>query len=118
MASIPFELKGKTVYVAGHRGMVGSALARRLAQEDVELLTTARSEVDLRDQAGVNQWFAARRPQVVFLAAAKVGAQYASRQMSRLEKRLGGTGVSSAVAIDRFGVKAAISSQRENLQST
>jgi GDP-L-fucose synthase len=38
MASIPFELKGKTVYVAGHRGMVGSALARRLEREDVELL--------------------------------------------------------------------------------
>ena len=40
MARTPFELKGKTVFVAGHRGMVGSALVRRLAQEDVELLTT------------------------------------------------------------------------------
>jgi GDP-L-fucose synthase len=73
MASTPFEMKGKTVFVAGHRGMVGSALVRRLAMEDVELLTVPRSEVDLRDQAAVNKWFSAKRPQVVFLAAAKVG---------------------------------------------
>ena len=73
MASLPFELTGKTVYVAGHRGMVGSALVRRLAREGVELLTATRSEADLRDQAAVNKWFAVNRPQVVFLAAAKVG---------------------------------------------
>jgi GDP-L-fucose synthase len=73
MASIPFELKGKTVFVAGHRGMVGAALVGRLAQEDIELQTVARSEVDLRDQAAVFDWFASKRPQVVFLAAAKVG---------------------------------------------
>jgi GDP-L-fucose synthase len=73
MASIPFELKGKTVFVAGHRGMVGSALARRLAREDVKLLTIGRREVDLRDQAAVFSWFARQRPQAVFLAAAKVG---------------------------------------------
>jgi GDP-L-fucose synthase len=73
MATAPFELKGKTVFVAGHRGMVGSALVRRLAREDVALLTLPRGEVDLRDQAAVNRWFSARRPQVVFLAAAKVG---------------------------------------------
>src|ERR1700754_2056009 len=73
MASTPFELKGKTVFVAGHRGMVGSALVRRLVQEDVKLLTVGRAEVDLRDQAAVRGWFAANAPQVVFLAAAKVG---------------------------------------------
>jgi GDP-L-fucose synthase len=73
MANNPFELAGKTVFVAGHRGMVGSALVRRLAKENVELLTVSRSEVDLRDQAAVDRWFAARRPQAVFLAAAKVG---------------------------------------------
>jgi GDP-L-fucose synthase len=73
MAKLPFELKGKTVYVAGHGGMVGSALMRRLAREDVELLTIKRSEVDLRNQAAVFDWFAATKPQVVFLAAAKVG---------------------------------------------
>ena len=73
MASNPFELAGKTVFVAAHRGMVGSALVRRLVTENVELLTVSRSEVDLRDQAAVGRWFAARRPQAVFLAAAKVG---------------------------------------------
>jgi GDP-L-fucose synthase len=73
MAGTPFELKGKTVFVAGHGGMVGAALMRRLAQEDVELLTVKRGEVDLRDQAAVNSWFAGKRPQAVFLAAAKVG---------------------------------------------
>ena len=73
MASVPFELKGKSVYVAGHRGMVGSALVRRLAREDVELVTVARGEVDLCNQAAVFDWFAKVRPQVIFLAAAKVG---------------------------------------------
>lgn len=81
MASLPFELKGKTVYVAGHRGMVGSALVRRLASEDVELLTVTRSEGDLRDQASVNKWFAANRPHVVFLAAAKVGGIVANNTL-------------------------------------
>jgi GDP-L-fucose synthase len=73
VARTPFELKGKSVYVAGHRGMVGAALLRRLAMEDVELLTVKRSELDLRDQAAVFGWFAKMRPQVVFMAAAKVG---------------------------------------------
>jgi GDP-L-fucose synthase len=73
MARIPFELKGKKVFVAGHRGMVGSALVRRLASEDVELMTAKRTDLDLRVQAEVNNWFADKRPQVVFLAAAKVG---------------------------------------------
>ncbi len=73
MAKLPFELKGKTVFVAGHCGMVGSALTRRLAREDVELLTIKRSEVDLRNQAAVFDWFATTKPQAVFLAAAKVG---------------------------------------------
>ena len=73
MARVPYELKGRTVFVAGHRGMVGAALLRRLAREDVELLTVGRSALDLRDQAAVFRWFAEKRPQAVFLAAAKVG---------------------------------------------
>jgi GDP-L-fucose synthase len=81
MARTPFELKGKTVFVAGHRGMVGSALVRRLARENVELLTAGRSEVDLRDQAAVFNWFANKRPQVVFLAAAKVGGILANNTL-------------------------------------
>ncbi|MBR0903910.1 GDP-L-fucose synthase [Bradyrhizobium liaoningense] len=74
-------MTGKTVFVAGHRGMVGSALVRRLTEENVELMTVSRSEVDLRDQAAVNRWFAARRPQAVFLAAAKVGGIVANNTL-------------------------------------
>jgi GDP-L-fucose synthase len=81
MATTPFELKGKKVFVAGHRGMVGAALTRRLAQEDVEILTAPRREVDLRDQAAVSSWFAANRPQAVFLAAAKVGGIVANNTL-------------------------------------
>src|SRR3954447_18306743 len=81
MARAPFELKGKTVFVAGHGGMVGSALVRRLASENVNLLTASRREADLRDQAAVNAWFAAKRPQVVFLAAAKVGGIVANNTL-------------------------------------
>ncbi len=81
MASTRFELKGKTVYVAGHRGMVGSALVRRLAQEDVKLITTSRSELDLCNQAAVFDWFAKTRPQVIFLAAAKVGGIVANNTL-------------------------------------
>jgi GDP-L-fucose synthase len=81
MASTPFELKGKTVFVAGHRGMVGSALLRRLAREDVELLTAGRRELDLRDQAAVSDFFACKTPQVVFLAAAKVGGIVANNTL-------------------------------------
>jgi GDP-L-fucose synthase len=81
MARTPFELKGKTVFVAGHRGMVGSALVRRLAAEDVEFLTIGRGELDLRDQAAVFDWFAGKAPQVVFLAAAKVGGIVANNTL-------------------------------------
>jgi GDP-L-fucose synthase len=66
-------LDGKSVFVAGHRGMVGSALKRRLARENAKLLTAGRSDLDLRDQGAVNRWFAENRPQVVFVAGAKVG---------------------------------------------
>jgi GDP-L-fucose synthase len=81
MAKTPFDLKGKSVFVAGHRGMVGSALVRRLAQEGAELLTVGRREVDLRDQAAVSGWFAAKRPQAVFVAAAKVGGIVANNTL-------------------------------------
>jgi GDP-L-fucose synthase len=81
MARIPFELKGRSVYVAGHRGMVGSALVRRLAREDVELIIAPRGELDLCDQRAVFEWFAAARPQAVFLAAAKVGGIVANNTL-------------------------------------
>ncbi|SCB42643.1 GDP-L-fucose synthase [Bradyrhizobium shewense] len=81
MASLPFELRGKSVYVAGHRGMVGSAIVRRLAQENVNLVTVDRREVDLCNQAAVLDWFATSRPQAVFLAAAKVGGIVANDEL-------------------------------------
>ena len=73
MAETEFSLQGKRVWVAGHRGMVGSALVRRLASENCEVLTVDRSIVDLRSQADVRSWVKAQAPEVVFLAAAKVG---------------------------------------------
>jgi GDP-L-fucose synthase len=81
MARTPFDLKGKRVFVAGHRGMVGSALVRRLAGENVELLTPPRNELDLGNQAAVFDWFAKNRPQAVFLAAAKVGGIVANNTL-------------------------------------
>jgi GDP-L-fucose synthase len=81
MAKTPFDLKGRRVFVAGHRGMVGGALVRRLASEGVELQTVTRSEVDLRDQAAVSDWFARNRPHAVFLAAAKVGGIVANNTL-------------------------------------
>ncbi len=61
------------VYVAGHRGLVGSAIQRRLAGEDVDVLTATREQLDLRDQAAVNYWFRASRPDYVYLVAGTVG---------------------------------------------
>ena len=68
-----FALAGKRVWVAGHRGMVGSALVRRLGREDCEIVTVDRDRLDLRRQAEVEAWMEQVRPQVIFLAAAKVG---------------------------------------------
>jgi GDP-L-fucose synthase len=76
-----FELQGKRVYVAGHRGMVGSALVRRLAREEIDLVTADRRELDLCSQAAVFDWFKNMRPQVVFLAAAKVGGILANNTL-------------------------------------
>jgi GDP-L-fucose synthase len=69
----PFALAGRRVFVAGHRGMVGSALSRRLAREGCELLTVRRAELDLRRQCETEAWLEAKRPDVVFVAAATVG---------------------------------------------
>jgi GDP-L-fucose synthase len=68
-----FSLTGQRVFVAGHRGMVGSALARRLARENCELVTVSRREVDLRRQTETEQWLEQVRPGAVFVAAATVG---------------------------------------------
>lgn len=68
-----FPLGGKRIFVSGHRGMVGSAIVRRLEREDCEILTAARAELDLLDQAAVRGWMQANRPDAVVIAAAKVG---------------------------------------------
>jgi GDP-L-fucose synthase len=62
------------VYVAGHRGLVGSALTRRLKQVGfTNILCATRHQLDLRDQAAVNYWFKANKPEYVFLVAGTVG---------------------------------------------
>ena len=68
-----YAIEGKRSFVAGHRGMVGGAIVRRLARERCEVLTASRAELDLTRQAAVEDWFAAEKPQAVFLAAARVG---------------------------------------------
>ncbi|TFF23297.1 GDP-L-fucose synthase [Jiella endophytica] len=73
MPELLYDLKGKRVWVAGHRGMVGSAIVRRLAPEGCEVLTASRQEVDLKRQDAVQRWLAEKRPDAIFLAAAKVG---------------------------------------------
>ncbi|SES41966.1 GDP-L-fucose synthase [Rhizobium sp. NFR03] len=79
MTSLPetydgdFCLKGKRVWVAGHKGMVGSALVRRLEREDCEILTVSRREVDLTRQSDTERWIDHARPHVILVAAAKVG---------------------------------------------
>lgn len=68
-----YSLTGKRVWVAGHRGMVGSAIVRRLASEGCEVLTASRQDADLRNQAETTAWIEKSKPDAVFLAAAKVG---------------------------------------------
>jgi len=69
----PYSLVGKKVWVAGHKGMAGSAIIRRLASEKCEILTADRRELDLQRQADVEDWLHANKPQAIFLAAATVG---------------------------------------------
>ena len=73
-----YSLNGKRIFVAGHRGMVGSALVRRLASEGCEVVTAGRDVLDLTDQAAVRDWFNTEKPDAVILAAAKVGGIHAN----------------------------------------
>lgn len=70
---VNFDLAGKRVFVAGHRGMVGAAVVRRLAAEGCEILTVDRKGCDLTRQAEVERWMADARPDVAFVCAATVG---------------------------------------------
>ncbi len=86
-----FDLAGRRVWVAGHRGMVGSAVVRRLANENVrEILTVTHADLNLLRQANVEAWMARHRPEVVVLAAAHVGgiAANAGRPLDFLHDNL------------------------------
>ncbi|MEO9339248.1 GDP-L-fucose synthase [Mesorhizobium sp. SB112] len=67
------DLAGRRVWVAGHRGMVGSALLRRLEREHCEILTVGHEKLDLTRQRETENWIAAQRPEIVIIAAARVG---------------------------------------------
>ena len=71
----------RKIFVAGHMGMVGSAICRQLeVQEDVEIITQKRDELDLTDQSAVEEFFTLKKPREVILAAAKVGGIHANNQ--------------------------------------
>lgn len=74
-----YDLSGKRVWVAGHTGLVGSALVRRLESENCTILSVPHAELDLRRQADVERWMKTRRPQAIFLAAATVGGILANQ---------------------------------------
>ena len=78
---VDFDVTGKKIFVCGHKGMVGQAVLRRFQQEDCEVLTADRHELDLRDDRAVAAWFAKNRPNAVVLAAAKVGGILANDTM-------------------------------------
>ncbi len=74
-----FSVDKKTVFIAGHNGMVGSALVRRLASENCTVVTAARSDLDLRNETAVDLFMRKTRPDAVILAAAKVGGIMANK---------------------------------------
>lgn len=73
-----FDLKGKRVYVAGHNGLAGSAVVRRLASEGCEILTATRAELDLTQQSVTEAWLMRHKPDAVIVAAGHVGGIYAN----------------------------------------
>ena len=80
-----YDLSGKRVWVAGHRGMVGSAIVRRLADMGCEVLTVGRDIADLRRQAEIEAWLAEAKPEAIFLAAATVGGIHANEILTEAE---------------------------------
>jgi len=74
-----FSLDDKNVYVAGHHGMVGSAILRRLSSERCQILTVDKKDLDLKYISAVDDWFSENKPEIIFLAAAKVGGIYANQ---------------------------------------
>ena len=78
MAPLLFDLRGKRVYVAGHTGLAGSAILRRLASEGCKLLTAGHEMLDLTKQEATENWIMQARPDAIFLAAARVGGIHAN----------------------------------------
>jgi GDP-L-fucose synthase len=77
-APLLFDLKGLRIFVAGHRGMVGAAIVRRLALEGCTVVTAARGAVDLTRQNEIEHWLQLQKPDAIFLAAGKVGGIHAN----------------------------------------
>lgn len=73
-----FRLNNKKIWVAGHKGMVGSALVRRLDREPCQVITADRDRVDLTEKSAVFDWVADQRPDAIIIAAAKVGGIHAN----------------------------------------
>lgn len=73
-----YSLKGKRIWVAGHNGMVGSAVVRRLKKEDCDIITVSRDVLDLVHQDAVHNWMKAEKPEIIIMAAAKVGGIYSN----------------------------------------
>lgn len=76
--SLLFDLRNKRVYVAGHKGMMGSAIVRQLANEGCEVIVADRSTLDLTKQQATEDWLARTRPDAIFLAAGLVGGIHAN----------------------------------------
>jgi hypothetical protein len=89
MTPLPVGIgRDSRIYVAGHRGLVGSALVRRLRHDGCRhVLTAGREQVDLRDQAAVNYWFRANRPEQVFMVAGTVSGRTTSTSTSDRARR-------------------------------
>ena len=77
-ANMAFSIEGKRIWVAGHRGMVGGAVCRRLEQESCEIITVSRDVVELTNQQAVHDWMLQVKPDAIILAAAKVGGIHAN----------------------------------------
>ena len=69
----PFQMENTKVWIAGHRGLVGGAIAKRLSRENCSIVTIERNKLDLRDQIGVKKWLEKEKPSIIIVAAAKVG---------------------------------------------
>jgi len=80
MSKYSFNISGKKIFIAGHNGMVGSAVLRKLSNENCIIQTAERSELDLMNQKEVSLWFEKNKPDVVLLCAAKVGGIYANNK--------------------------------------